>query len=655
MSLSRRSKNNLPTTIWPGFVDAMTALLLMLFFLMSIFMIVQFMLRDTINSQDSELNSLSQQVASLAEALGLEQQKSFSLENTVSGLNSSLNESISKSEIQSVLISTLTQQTNEQSKNIDNFEAQVAALLSEKNNLASRLETVISEKKVEISKKDALQIALAQARDEISLEVEKARLAAAEADAFELLLDQERLEVSKIDLSLQSALALISSSELEVSELTASVNKLTSEIEEVDKRRLVEIAAKEALQSELTEVTEKLSIEERKRLTEIALVASLRKKLQNSTAELTAMSLALEEKRKEAENTLSLLAAARTVEDDLTKTLSEVLLNSEVYREELEKISLALEQSENNLGKLKQNSSLLKETLEERLAIALAEQLRLKETNALKLSESQAKAILLNSARDLLSKEQQRSSDAERQSEVLIQQVASLQKQLSSLQDLLDIAAKEDSSNKVQLQTFGANLNIALARLAAEQKAKAKVERDKASLEIERASLQAEKAKLLIEKNNKLENFKSEFFGEIRKLLETQEGVRVSGDRFVFSSEILFASGEANLSLEGKGQISKIADLILSISDKIPSNIDWILRVDGHTDDKPIRGGKYDSNWELSQARALSVVLYMQKFLNIPAYRLAATGFGEYQPIDRSDSDTARKLNRRIEIKLTER
>jgi chemotaxis protein MotB len=423
----------------------------------------------------------------------------------------------------------------------------------------------------------------------------------------------------------------------------------------VDKRRLVEIAAKEALQSELTEVTEKLSIEERKRLTEIALVASLRKKLQNSTAELTAMSLALEEKRKEAENTLSLLAAARTVEDDLTKTLSEALLNSEVYREELEKIALALEQSENNLDTLKQKSSLLKETLEERLAIALAEQLRLKESNDLKLTESQAKAILLNSARDLLSKEQQRSSDAERQSEVLIQQVASLQKQLSSLQDLLDIAAKEDSSNKVQLQTFGANLNIALARLAAEQKAKAKVEKDKASLEIERASLQAEKAKLLMEKNNKLENFKSEFFGEIRKLLETQEGVRVSGDRFVFSSEILFASGEANLSLEGKGQISKIADLILSISDKIPSNIDWILRVDGHTDDKPIRGGKYESNWELSQARALSVVIYMQKFLNIPAYRLAATGFGEYQPIDRADSDTARKLNRRIEIKLTER
>jgi chemotaxis protein MotB len=164
-----------------------------------------------------------------------------------------------------------------------------------------------------------------------------------------------------------------------------------------------------------------------------------------------------------------------------------------------------------------------------------------------------------------------------------------------------------------------------------------------------------EQAKLLQEKNTKLENFKSEFFGEIRKLLEMQEGVKISGDRFVFSSEILFSSGEAVLSEGGKKQIKQIANLILSISDKIPSNIDWILRVDGHTDDKKIRGGKYKNNWELSQARALSVVLYMQEFLYVPAYRLAATGFGEYQPVNKENSEKAREQNRRIEIKLTER
>ena len=669
MSLSRRSKNNIPTAIWPGFVDAMTALLLMLFFLMSIFMIVQFMLRDTINSQDSELNSLSQQVASLAEALGLEQQKSFSLEGTIKDLDISLGEATSKSEIQSILIATLTQKTREQSENIDNFEAQVAALLSEKNELSTRLKMVISDKAIEISKKDALQIALSQAREETDLETEKARLAAAEADALELLLNQKQVEISEMDSSLQDALASIATTNSEVIELEISVSKLNSDLDAMDKRRLIELAAKEILQSKLNEKSEKLSTEEKKRLTQMAIVESLREKLRNSTAELASMALALEEQRKRAENTLTLLAAARTVKNDLNKTLTEALLNSQEYRREIEKITSELFMRENEFSELKKSSSLVEATLEERLTLALAEKLRLQDSNKAKLTISQQQSILLNSAADLLSKEKEKSAEAQLETEVLIQQVATLQKQLGSLQDLLDAAAEEASDTNVQLLTFGSNLNIALAKLAQKEKEKAKIEkakaevekakadseRAKAKLEIDNAKLLDEQAKLLQEKNTKLENFKSEFFGEIRKLLEMQEGVKISGDRFVFSSEILFSSGEAVLSEGGKKQIKQIANLILSISDKIPSNIDWILRVDGHTDDKKIKGGKYKNNWELSQARALSVVLYMQEFLNVPAYRLAATGFGEYQPVNKENSEKARDQNRRIEIKLTER
>ena len=669
MSLSRRSKNNIPTAIWPGFVDAMTALLLMLFFLMSIFMIVQFMLRDTINSQDSELNSLSQQVASLAEALGLEQQKSFSLEGTIKDLDISLGEATSKSEIQSILIATLTQKTREQSENIDNFEAQVAALLSEKNELSTRLEMVISDKAIEISKKDALQIALSQAREETDLETEKARLAAAEADALELLLNQKQVEISEMDSTLQDALASIATTNSEVIELEISVSKLNSDLDAMDKRRLIELAAKEILQSKLNEKSEKLSTEEKKRLTQMAIVESLREKLRNSTAELASMALALEEQRKRAENTLTLLAAARTVKNDLNKTLTEALLNSQEYRREIEKITSELFMRENEFSELKKSSSLVEATLEERLTLALAEKLRLQDSNKAKLTISQQQSILLNSAADLLSKEKEKSAEAQLETEVLIQQVATLQKQLGSLQDLLDAAVEEASDTNVQLLTFGSNLNIALAKLAQKEKEKAKIEkakaevekakadseRAKAKLEIDNAKLLDEQAKLLQEKNTKLENFKSEFFGEIRKLLEMQEGVKISGDRFVFSSEILFSSGEAVLSEGGKKQIKQIANLILSISDKIPSNIDWILRVDGHTDDKKIKGGKYKNNWELSQARALSVVLYMQEFLNVPAYRLAATGFGEYQPVNKENSEKARDQNRRIEIKLTER
>ena len=627
------------------------------------------MLRDTINSQDSELNSLSQQVASLAEALGLEQQKSFSLEGTIKDLDVSLGEVTSKSEMQSILIATLTQKTREQSENIDNFEAQVAALLSEKNELSTRLEMVISDKAIEISKKDALQIALSQAREETDLETEKARLAAAEADALELLLNQKQIEISEMDSSLQDALASIAATNSEVIELEISVSKLNSDLDAMDKRRLIELAAKEILQSKLNEKSEKLSTEEKKRLTQMAIVESLREKLRNSTAELASMALALEEQRKRAENTLTLLAAARTVKNDLNKTLTEALLNSQEYRREIEKITSELSMRENEFSELKKSSSLVEATLEERLTLALAEKLRLQDSNKAKLTISQQQSILLNSAADLLSKEKEKSAEAQLETEVLIQQVATLQKQLGSLQDLLDAAAEQASDTNVQLLTFGSNLNIALAKLAKKEKEKAKIEkakaevekakadseRAKAKLEIDNAKLLDEQAKLLQEKNTKLENFKSEFFGEIRKLLEKQEGVKISGDRFVFSSEILFSSGEAVLSEGGKKQIKQIANLILSISDKIPSNIDWILRVDGHTDDKKIRGGKYKNNWELSQARALSVVLYMQEFLYVPAYRLAATGFGEYQPVNKENSEKARDQNRRIEIKLTER
>ena len=139
--------------------------------------------------------------------------------------------------------------------------------------------------------------------------------------------------------------------------------------------------------------------------------------------------------------------------------------------------------------------------------------------------------------------------------------------------------------------------------------------------------------------------------------MEGQEGVRIVGDRFVFSSEDLFSVGSANLGSLGKTEINKVAKIINQIAGEIPDGIDWILRVDGHTDRIPFSGfGKdYKDNWELSQARALSVVRYLMDDLKIPANRLAAAGFGEFQPIDDRDTPEAYKTNRRIELKFTEK
>jgi chemotaxis protein MotB len=226
--------------------------------------------------------------------------------------------------------------------------------------------------------------------------------------------------------------------------------------------------------------------------------------------------------------------------------------------------------------------------------------------------------------------------------ELLNQQIAALRTQLGSLQQVLDEAKAKDEAAQVQLETLGSQLNGALAQVAAEQKARAELE------EAERKRLEAANADLA--------RFRSEFFGQLSTLLQGREGVRVVGDRFVFSSEVLFTAGSADLASEGQAQIASVVQILNEVRAEIPDGIDWIIRVDGHTDNVPLSGaGAFADNWELSQARALSVVRYMQDELGFPPDRLAATGFAEYRPVAEGDSEVARAQNRRIELKLTER
>jgi chemotaxis protein MotB len=230
----------------------------------------------------------------------------------------------------------------------------------------------------------------------------------------------------------------------------------------------------------------------------------------------------------------------------------------------------------------------------------------------------------------------------------LNQQIAALRSQLGSLQALLDDYAERDAAAKVQLDALGSDLNAALARAAAEERKRRLLEEaERKRLELLAADLEAQ--------TQDLAQYRSEFFGRLRSLLGAQEGVRIVGDRFVFSSEVLFSVGQAGLSAEGQAELAKVARILQSVIDDIPEGIDWILRVDGHTDDVPILGGQFADNWELSQARALSVVRYMIDDLGLPPQRLSANGFGEYQPLDRADSSEARARNRRIELKFTEK
>ena len=218
-----------------------------------------------------------------------------------------------------------------------------------------------------------------------------------------------------------------------------------------------------------------------------------------------------------------------------------------------------------------------------------------------------------------IAKEHALTVEAQAQAALMSQQLQDLQRELERLSAALDASDKLTAEQKAQVSDLGKRMNRALAG-----------------------------------KLQELQRYRSEFFGRLRDVLGSRPGITISGDRFVFQSEVLFASGSADLGLDGQRQLAQLARTLLDIAKDIPPEVNWILRIDGHTDTIPIATSAFKSNWELSSARAISVVKYLTQ-QGIPAERLAAAGFGEYQPIDPGRDDAARARNRRIEMKLDQR
>jgi chemotaxis protein MotB len=219
-----------------------------------------------------------------------------------------------------------------------------------------------------------------------------------------------------------------------------------------------------------------------------------------------------------------------------------------------------------------------------------------------------------------LENEKQISARALSQVEILNQQIMALRKQIGALEEALNASESRDKESNAKIADLGKRLNVALAQRVQE-----------------------------------LNRYRSDFFGRLREILSDRENIRIVGDRFVFQSEVLFPSGTAILNPAGSEEMKKLAAALLDLQKEIPDDINWVLRVDGHTDDVALSGtGQFRDNWELSSARAISVV----KFLianGVPANRLVAAGFGEFQPLEPGVAPEVRARNRRIELKLTER
>src|SRR5580693_4454683 len=231
-------------------------------------------------------------------------------------------------------------------------------------------------------------------------------------------------------------------------------------------------------------------------------------------------------------------------------------------------------------------------------------------------NDAAGRATELNKALD---SEKQVSARALAQIEVLNQQISALRRQLAALEDALNASESRDKESQTRIADLGQRLNVALAQRVQE-----------------------------------LSRYRSEFFGRLRAILGNRPDIRIVGDRFVFQSEVFFDTGQAVLRPEGKEELDKLGGALLDLEKEIPSEIAWVLRVDGHTDVRPIASSQFPSNWSLSAARAISVGQYLISN-GVSPQRLVAAGFGEFQPLDSGATEEAFRRNRRLELKLTER
>ena len=275
----------------------------------------------------------------------------------------------------------------------------------------------------------------------------------------------------------------------------------------------------------------------------------------------------------------------------------------------------ALETAEAALNDSQRRIEELELTLEDRIA-ALEES-----RSALAESETERTALSASNAASLRRVDELEQKNAASQAEVIrmTNAITALRLRIEELTTLLAEKEAQAARDKIAIASLGKSLNNALASRVQE-----------------------------------LQRFRSEFFGRLRDVLRGRDDVRIVGDRFVFQSEVLFGQGQADIAAEGETQLAQLAVALTQIAAEIPEDIDWVLQVEGHTDDIPVRAGRFADNWDLSTERALSVVRFLAG-QGLPPNRLSAAGYGEFQPLDPADSDEARRRNRRIEMKLTQR
>lgn len=369
--------------------------------------------------------------------------------------------------------------------------------------------------------------------------------------------------------------------------------------------------ALDKLNQQVSELAELLSLERRASRDLRNNVAQISAELQSSLAE-----------RDNLSSQLNSLLGVRANLESAQAELEKIQKERKRLAGERTALTSELEETYKRLEDANKTITVDKETIEVQLAKLAALQQDIVALQALRdeLSERiDAATREAESKTKSLSEERKISQAAKAQVALLNRQLAALRRQVATLNEALEASETRDKEAQIKIANLGQRLNAALAS-----------------------------------KVQELARYRSEFFGRLRKVLGNRRDIQIVGDRFVFQSEVLFASGSDVLAPAGKLQMAKLGKTLKQITATIPPDINWILRVDGHTDRVPIRTKRFPSNWELSSARAISVVKFLMT-QGIPANRFAAAGFGEFQPLDSRNDEFAYRRNRRIELKLDQR
>jgi chemotaxis protein MotB len=575
---SRRGRST--ANIWPGFVDALATLLMVIIFLLMLFVVAQFYLADLLSGKDEALERLNREVAQLSDLLALEELANQDLQATVASLSGELQSTLSERDRLAIQVRSLRDLTDTMTGRLANLQDKADSSEAERSRLAAALA--------------ATEAVLA--RREAALDAAETNLAAREATLEETLaalaLSQAKLDTSQTDIAdreakLAAALAALAASQ-------ANLDSSQDNLSDREAKLAAALAALAANQADLEKSKATLSDREIQLAAAEAALAKMQKNLDERIA-------ALEEASKQVLLTDAALKQSERAYADSAAELARRMKELEEANKTIDTDAATIEIQLRKLAELEQD-------------IVAMEAYRVQLEEELKTLMVKTKAGEVDLAR-----ERNISMAAKAQMAMLNRQLSELRAQIAALNEALNASEAKDKDQKAQIADLGKRLNAALA---------AKVQ--------------------------ELARYRSEFFGRLRDVLGDRKDIRIVGDRFVFQSELLFASAEAELGQTGREQMATLARTLRDISKSIPSEINWVLRVDGHTDRDPIHTAQFPSNWELSTARAISVVRFLQS-QGIPPGRLAATGFGEYHPLDKGSSPEAFHRNRRIELKFDQR